>query len=155
MRIKQGAADLFEYSIRNYFEHFLKNFDYMLNCVDVNYKVASFKCRYNGNQKRDLSGRRVMKQKALPSETLTNVLTRSKITANLIGFTKFRFGTCLSFMKCFDHFWTNDFSTKEGFKNFKLDLILHVRNLKARITFWKHGSLSRFPTKCVLWILWP
>ena len=103
--------------------------------MNYKYKVASFKCRYNGNQKGDLSGRRVMKQKALPSETLTNVLTRSKITANLICFTKLRFGTCLSFMKCFDHFWTNDFSTKEGFKNFKLDLILHVRNLKARITF--------------------
>ena len=92
--------------------------------------------------------RRVMKQKALPSETLTNVLTRSKITANLIGFTKFRFGTCLSFMKCFDHFWTNDFSTKEGFKNFKLDLI-------CMYEICKHVSLSRFPTKWVLWILWP
>ena len=64
-----------------------ENFDYMLNCVDVNYKVASFKCRYNGNQ-RDSSGRRVMKQKALPSETLENVLTRSKITANLMMSTK-------------------------------------------------------------------
>ena len=92
--------------------------------------------------KRDSSGRRVMKQKALPSETLTNVLTRSKITANLICFTKFRFGTCLSFMKCFDHFWTNDFSTKEGFKIFKLDLTFACMKtestyhfLKARITF--------------------
>ena len=87
MRIKQGAADLFEYNIKNYYEHFLKFFDYMLSCVDVNNKVASFKCRYNGNQ-RDSSGRRVMKQKALPSETFDNVLTRSKITANLMMSTK-------------------------------------------------------------------
>lgn len=59
----------------------------MLSCVDVNNKVASFKCRYNGNQ-RDSSGRRVVKQKALPSETFDNVLTRSKITANLMVTTK-------------------------------------------------------------------
>ena len=59
-----------------------------------------------------------------------------------------RFGTCLSFMKCFDHFWTNDFSTKEGFKNFTLDLIFC---LKSESTYHfqkirKHVSLSGFPT---------
>ena len=86
MRVKQGAADLFEFDIKNYCDHFLK-FDYMLICFDVNNKVASFKRRYNGNQ-RDSSGRRVMKQKALPSETLEMFLTRSKITANLMISTK-------------------------------------------------------------------
>ena len=53
-------------------------------------------------------------------------------------------------MKCFDHVWTNDFSTKEGFK-FWTRFNLHVWNPKARITFKKSEStyhFQDFPQMC-------
>ena len=108
----------------------------------ANYKVASFKRSYNGNQKGDLFGRQVSKQKALPSWTFPTLLTQLKNYCKSKVSAKFRFGTFLSFMKRFDHFWTNHFSTKAGFKKFSTRLKLHVWNPKASHT------LLDFPQKC-------
>ena len=56
----------------------MKNFDYMLNCVDVNYKVASFKCSYNGNQKRRFVRATGLEAEGFTVLNISNVLTRLK-----------------------------------------------------------------------------
>ena len=76
----------------------------MLNCVDVNYKVASFKCSYNGNQKRRFVRATGHEAKGFTVRNIDKCFNPIENYCKSNGVHQVRFGTCLSFMKCFDHF---------------------------------------------------
>ena len=87
-------AYLFEYKITNYLEHF-KKFDYMywIAMSGANYKVASFKRSYNGNQKRRFVRATGLEAQSFTVLNISNVLTRLKNYRKSKVSAKFRFGT--------------------------------------------------------------